>query len=238
VVTWALLFAAWGHAQSESRMYGVLVGISEYKQSAINLAYAHKDATDLYNVLKLRTPVSRLKLLTNEQATRDNIIKTTEDLFSQANPEDIVIFYFAGHGNTGMFFTHDWAMRFAELRTVFQKTKAKRKIILADACHSGTLRTSRPAAKTKADLGDNVMLFLSSRSDQASFEDSYRQRGFFTWYLTVGLRGGADANRDRIITARELFDFVNPRMKKESGGKQVPVMWGSFDDGMVILDWR
>ena len=238
VVMWVLLSVAWGHAQSESEIYGVVVGISKYAQSASNLSYSHKDAADMYNLLRLHTPASRLKLLTDENATRANIIKAAEELFSRAKPEDVVIFFFSGHGNHGLFLTHDREMRFTELRSVFQKTKAKRKIILADSCLSGTLRTSGPAAKTNADLGDGVMLFLSSRSNQLSFEDSFLQNGYFTWYLMAGLRGGADANLDRIITARELFDFVNPRVRSENNGRQVPVMWGRFDDNMVILNWK
>ena len=61
--------------------------------------------------------------------------------------------------------------------------------------------------------------------------------GFFTAYLERGLRGAADANKDRDITAKELFVYVSNGVQKLSKGKQHPVMWGKFDDNMSILRW-
>jgi uncharacterized caspase-like protein len=61
--------------------------------------------------------------------------------------------------------------------------------------------------------------------------------GFFTYALQHGLRGGADKNRDRIITAKELFDYVSEKVKKNSGNRQHPVMWGKFSDDMPVMKW-
>jgi uncharacterized caspase-like protein len=62
--------------------------------------------------------------------------------------------------------------------------------------------------------------------------------GAFTFFLIAGLKGGADANRDRMITAKELYDFVRPQVEEQTGGKQIPVMWGKFEDDMVIMNWK
>jgi len=50
-------------------------------------------------------------------------------------------------------------------------------------------------------------------------------------------KGNADANRNRIITAKELFDFVYSGVIQISGGKQHPVMWGNFSDNMTVMKW-
>ena len=42
-----------------------------------------------------------------------------------------------------------------------------------------------------------------------SIERSDMANGFFTTCLKNGLKGNADSNRDRAITAKELFDFVS-----------------------------
>ena len=63
------------------------------------------------------------------------------------------------------------------------------------------------------------------------------QNGYFTTYLQRGLRGGADANRDRIITAKELFNYVHAGVVKLSNNKQHPVMWGKFSDDMPVMIW-
>ena len=57
------------------------------------------------------------------------------------------------------------------------------------------------------------------------------------FFLERGLRGGADKNKDRIITARELYDFVHQGVIGASGGRQHPVMWGKFDNNMTIISW-
>ena len=235
---WLLLFTVWGYAQSQGSVYGVFVGVSKYRQSENNLNYSHTDAIKMQETFKLRTPASKLRLLTDEQATRANILRTAEALFSQTKPEDMVVFFFSGHGNPGVFHAHDQALYLKELQAIFKKTKAMRKIILADSCFSGSFRTSGSGqtASDRPDLGKNVMFFLSSRSDQMSIEASPLRNGLFTYCLTEGLKGGADANRDKKITAIELFNYVNPRVKNSTGGAQVPVMWGRFDKGMVLLN--
>ena len=81
------------------------------------------------------------------------------------------------------------------------------------------------------------MLFLSSRSNETSIARRDMQNGFFTTYLQKGLRGGADVNRDRIITAKELFNYVHENVVKISKGKQHPVMWGKFSDNMPVRVW-
>jgi uncharacterized caspase-like protein len=83
----------------------------------------------------------------------------------------------------------------------------------------------------------NVLLFLSSRTEETSMERKDMQNGFFTTYLQKGLKGGADGDRNRAITAKELFDYVSNGVSQLSGGSQHPVMWGNFDDNMVVMQW-
>jgi hypothetical protein len=82
----------------------------------------------------------------------------------------------------------------------------------------------------------NVMLFLSSRTNETSMETKF-QNSMFTIFLERGLRGGADINKDRHITARELYDFVHKGVIEASGNKQHPVMWGKFDNDMTVIKW-
>jgi uncharacterized caspase-like protein len=213
------------------------VGVSKYKDDSIgDLAYAHKDALDMYRLLKSHTGEKRLKVLTNERATRANVLKALESVFYQAKPEDMVIFFFSGHGNGRLFALHDNWLMFEYLRKIFSNTKAARKIIYADACQSGALRAQGGENKNGGhSAGDSVMLFLSSRDYQLSSEILAWKNGHFTQFLLDGLKGKADANGDKVVTAIELFRYVNSRVKTWSSGSQVPVMWGRFDENMAIM---
>lgn len=112
--------------------------------------------------------------------------------------------------------------------------KAKRKIIIADACYSGKMRTNKQHSTHHT--SQNVMFFLSSRSNEESQETRYKN-SLFTIFLERGLRGGADVNHDRIITARELYNFVHQGVIETSRNTQHPVMWGNFDNNMAIIKW-
>ena len=229
-----LLFAL--PLEVQAKIYAVLVGVSEYEIPANNLTYCHRDAIEMYELLKEHTTAERMRLLTNRQARHDNIVYYARQLFKQAQPDDIVIFFFSGHGDNNMFFTYDKSLNFGTLQSIFKQTKARRKLIFADACFAGTLRqTGNSSASTNVNLGNRVMLFLSSRSNQISREDLTLRNGMFTYFLLAGLRGGADVNRDSYITAEELFNFVYPKVRERSSDRQIPVMWGKFDKDMVIL---
>ncbi|MDR3268347.1 MAG: caspase family protein, partial [Tannerella sp.] len=174
------------------------------------------------------------------QATKEQILRVTKELFAQSRPEDVILFYFSGHGNADRFFVHDTDITSNAVQTLFKEANAQRKLIFADACLSGSFRTSgsSSAPPSGGHTDSRVLLFLSSRSDQNSRESSSLHNGAFTFFLIAGLKGGADANQDRMITAKELYDFVRPRVEEQTGGKQIPVMWGKFEDDMVIMNWK
>jgi len=227
-------------------IYAVLVGISEYEKSSNNLTYCHRDAIDMYEMLKRHTTSDKLLLLTNQQAKHNNIVYYSKQLFRRAKPEDVVIFFFSGHGNKNVLFTYDKSLYFSTLQGIFKQSVARRKLIFADACFAGTMRQpgnpgesasgkSGESASGKSSAGSNVLLFLSTRSNQYAQESSSLQNGLFTHYLLAGLKGSADTDGNDCVTAKELFDFVYPKVKERTKGSQIPVMWGKFDADMTIL---
>ena len=51
-------------------------------------------------------------------------------------------------------------------------------------------------------------------------------------YAYEGKEGGADDNGDRKVTARELFNYANPKTIERFNIH--PQMWGNFNDNMVV----
>lgn len=176
-----------------------------------------------------------VETLLNSKATCQNIKSRMAALFSKAGEEDIVVFFFAGHGLSNGFVAYDGVLSYSVIREIYSQCKSRNKMVFADACYSGKLRV---ASRSRiASRKQNVMFFLSSRSDEVSIEFEGMANGFFTAFLERGLRGGADSNRNRIITAKELFDFVSTGVKEISGDMQHPVMWGNFRDDMPVIKW-
>ncbi|MDE6696714.1 MAG: caspase family protein [Muribaculaceae bacterium] len=218
--------------------YVVCVGIGTYADPKVkNLTKTEKDAKAIAEFYKKGT--DNVITLTGRYATKAQILKSLRSQFGRAKEGDKIIFYFSGHGYPGGFCPYDMTkaedgLSYAEVIKVMSDSKAKDKIIFADACNSGAIRQSN--VPTKSDTG-NVMLFLSSRGNEYSIESPLLSNGYFTNYLLHGLGGKADANRDRSITAKELYDYVSIGVTQLSNGKQHPVMWGSFPDDLVIVKY-
>ena len=58
--------------------------------------------------------------------------------------------------------------------------------------------------------------------------------GVFTWALLEGLRGLADANTDKTVTAGELFDYVSKRVRQETRNKQNPRALPGLNAGLEL----
>lgn len=220
-----------------AKTYVVAVGIADYKY----ISDLYKTENDARLVAELfKTHTKSVITITGAGATKATVLKALNDQFSRAGENDQIIFFFSGHGYDNGFCLYDTkspsnGLSYDEIYKALRMSKAKRKYIFADACHSGGLRKSKKGKNPKSQT--DIMLFLSCRNNESSIERRDMENGFFTHYLALGLRGKADVNRDRKITCKELFDYVNPNVAQVSNGRQHPVMWGKFRDNMTIIEW-
>ena len=216
----------------QARTYVVCVGIADYPGTRNDLHVSATDAVTIQNVFSKSNAYATA--LTNSQATMRNVCSEMQNVFANAQKDDVIILYFSGHGIPGGLVCYDGFLYYNIVFGIMKNCIAQNKVILVDACFSGKMRkTNRHAPKYK---NKNIMLFLSSRSTETSQETHFKN-SLFTIYLDRGLRGGADVDRNRIITARELFNYVHPGVINWSKNHQHPVMWGNFNDNMPIIKW-
>jgi len=234
----ALSISSWSQT---GKLYVVAVGVSDYAEMP-DLKYCDYDASEVAVLFSHYKQPHEIVLLRNGEATKNVILNQMSIFYSKATEGDIVLFYFSGHGGKGFFCPYDanktTLLTYEDIRKLLVKCKAKRQLLVADACFSGAIRITVPDSPVKHEPGKELLFFLSSRSSQMSIELPNIKGGVFTYFLLRGLKGGADINRDRLITAKEIFDFVYPKVKEGTRGEQVPVMWGNFSDQMVFLDWK
>lgn len=228
---------------SSQKIYVVSIGICDYKDPQINdLHFTEADVESFNKVM--RTHTQEVYSLVGSNATHSNVYNTISRVFSQTTSNDIVTLFFSGHGYPGGFCCYDMTrnsggLSYDEIATLFRDCKAKRKMVFADACFSGGLRKERRQNNsTDAIRNGDVMFFLSSRTNEVSQEMIGGPNGQFTRFLVRGLGGGADSNRDRIVTAKELYNFVHEGVSKATGNKQHPVMWGRFNNTMTVINWN
>lgn len=236
--------------------YAVVVGISNYQKfqpGKGDLLFAGRDAELFYRYLTnpqgRNVPRQNVILLTEAEATKTNILKALE-LFTEAEPDDQVIFFFSGHGNSGVFLPYESSgikplLTHQEVKLAFRKSHARLKLCLADACKSGTLEIqSLPPSEGLQELSNtNIIVFLSSLSNQLSVEYGRLGQGVFTYYLLKALRGEADKDNDKDITAFELYQYVNRNVRKYSKQfdpkhkEQIPTMYGKFPKELPLANY-
>ena len=221
---------------ANAKTYLVAVGVSDYPGTDKDLRLPANDAATVQYIYSKNSNAESV-LLTNSNATKSAVLSKLRSTFAKASENDIIVFFFSGHGSKGAFCAYDAQIPYSEIRQAMASSKAKNKMIFADACFSGKMRQGRKNTAAQSFNNHNIMLFLSSRGNETSIERRDMKNGFFTSCLQKGLRGGADANKDRTITARELFNYVSTNVKTLSSDKQHPVMWGKFSDNMTVMKW-
>lgn len=227
---------------TSAKVYLVSVGISDYPGDKNDLRLPVNDARTITKIYVKNTDSRCTAELLNEKATKKRIIAAIKQVYRKAGKDDAVVFYFSGHGsnNRSGLQAYDGELTYANIREAMAQSQCPNKTMIIDACYAGNLRSNNSNAEQKDDESQkaNVMLFLSSRGNETSREVSTWKNGIFTKYLQEGLRGYADKNKDRIITAKEIFDYVYPNVVKITNKLQHPVMWGHFKDDMPVMIWK
>ncbi len=190
--------------------------------------------------------------LLNEQATTKNIRHALFTFLTAAQPQDTVVIYIAGHGapdphdprnlylmtaDTNPEDMGGTAFPMWQMQDVYERVlKAKKVITLADTCHSYGFSGARAgdAGQNGSNLinqyleryaakGERAVITASDISE-SSFEDVQwgNGHGVFTYFLLKGLKGEADKNHDGVVTAGELFAYLQRVVPEATSGKQNP----------------
>jgi len=234
-----------------AKVWAVVVGVASYDHMPV-LRYTDDDAYRFYAFLKSleggALPDEQVHILIDEEATRDNVLNTLSEVFGMAGPNDLIIFYFSGHGLNGSFLPIDFdgfnnKIAHEEVAKVFNASKAKYKLCLADACHSGSLIALRSVQtepvlvqyyNTLSKAAAGTALIMSSKAEETSLESSGLRQGVFSHFLIRGLKGEADKNKDKVVTVEELFNYIYTNVRDYTGSRQSPVIKGTYDPVMPV----
>jgi len=85
--------------------------------------------------------------------------------------------------------------------------------------------------------GEGRLVVTACATNEVALEKAELGHGLFTYYLIEGLKGGADAGQDGLVTLDELYEYVYrnvERQARELGGSMSPLRKG-FVKGSVYL---
>lgn len=231
-------------------IWALVVGIGNYNHMPV-LKYTDDDAYQVYAFLKSpeggAVEDKQIKLLIDENATKEKIKESLDFIVRNADENDVVFIYYAGHGVDGAFVPFDFdgynnLYRHKDILDVLNQSRAKHRVLIADACHSGSMIAQRsPFRSMLAEYYSDfektkggTALIMSSKEDENSLEYSGMRQGVFSYYLIKGLQGEADYNKNGFVTVQEIFDFVYVNVRKHTHNIQTPLISGDYDKEMPI----
>lgn len=231
---------------NKPKIWILLAGIEKYDSKP--LTYTVDDIAAMYNFWTSsrggKVPSNQIKYLPDNYATSDNILGTAQSLFSQATEDDIIITFLSGHGGVGAFSAYNGSLQYEYLNKTLKQSRARKKICIIDACHAGSFN-SKGVLKSKGETldenqalnlfytslsraGNGITYLLACRADQLSREDGSLGHGVFTYFLLRGLQGAADQNSDKLVTIKEVVDYLDRNVPAYQND-QNPVIKGTFD---------
>ena len=241
-----------------SSSWAVVVGINDYRTWP-PLNYAVNDARSMRSkLLDLGFESGKIFELYNRDATKENILRIVADeLPRKTGPNDRVLFFFAGHGQTeelqggikrGFLIPVDGdldnlyakSIPMNVVADISQRIPAKHILFLMDACYSGLAfaRSSPMSSQTPGYLEK----ITSARARQiitagGAGEQVFEQEGhgLFTKRLLEAFDRGADLNSDGALTAFELGNYLRSKVSAESANRQTPVFGTLEGEGEFVF---
>jgi WD40 repeat protein len=229
-------------------LYALLIGVSAYANRGLSLHYPAKDAGDLAALLQRQQGMLyrsvTVRLRTDKQASRQEVLSSLEWLRRHVTDKDVAIIFLAGHGvedaTDGQYYYLPYDADLAQPMTSAVPGVLLREALLSlagkvvlflDTCHAGELFSGRGLRGTPdwsrfvaelAGADNGVAVFLASRSGQAAQENKRWGNGAFTKAVIEGLSGQADRSQSGRVTLNMLDLYISERVKGLTGGTQTP----------------
>ena len=165
----------------EVNKYALIIGISDYEGTSNDLEYCDDDAVDWKNFLQGEG--YSVTMLTDNQATADNIEAALYDLLADEDGDDYVVLTYSGHGakyrNYGScIISHDlYYMTHGYFESFFDMAESQHIYFAFDACQiggfQGLVETNRVGA-------------FASNTKYSYDGDGSMENGVFTYYQMDG----------------------------------------------------
>ncbi|OLB81126.1 MAG: type VII secretion protein EccCb [Actinobacteria bacterium 13_2_20CM_2_71_6] len=246
-----------------TRRLALLLANDYYENTALSpLIAPRNDAEQLFNLLHDPEVGSfePAEILVNR--SKSDIERSVERMFKAAQPGDLLLLYYSGHGirdaagrlhlavwNTEPDLLHSTSVSASFLKELIEESQASSVVILLDCCYSGAFSSglkSQPQVDLERELkaGSGVYVITASTAVEIA-SDGYSRGGTqpdalsaFTDAIVRGLAtGAADVNGLGRVTANDMWEYVRREVPKKSN-RQTPMQYGYFEDEVHLARVR
>jgi hypothetical protein len=258
--------AAVVQVDKNATLHLLVVGINVYQNKSMSLNYALADATSFKEEVEkdAKSIITNIKtyFVTDNTADKTGITNALKQVQQNARPEDVFVFYYAGHGVIGkgkeFYLVPTDVSDLKNVQTELEQKGIASKLLLQyavdiasqkqlfilDACQSAGAfekllsndgNQQKSIAVVARSTGTHWM--AASGAMQYANEFSSLGHGVFTYVLLQALKG--EAANNKMITVNGLENFLQLQvpllMKKYNGAAQYPASYGFGNDFPVEL---
>ncbi|WP_295392179.1 caspase family protein [uncultured Thiodictyon sp.] len=239
--------------------HALLIGVGTYAHEPhLDVPIAATDAQALAGVLRdpayCGYPADQVAVLHDAGASRVGILAALDALGERVGAADTVLLYFCGHGDYGddgdyYLTTHDTrlsggriasgsGLRQGEFIARLRAIKAKRLLLVVNACHAGELAPTlgpdtpytgtplpAPTAAALLSTGEGRIIITACREGQQSYIGTGALT-LFTQALVDGLQGRGTSSTRGYLSAFDLYTHlyftIEETVRRQYGATQEP----------------
>ena len=234
-------------AESTPQCWGVFVGISNYldSESCPPLYYSGNDAQEFSQSLSAAWGSDHMKILIDAQATKQRMLDAIAWLANNAGPDDLVVFTYAGHGDSGGFLTTydctDYSSMISadELAAAFTPVNASRIVIILENCFAGTFKNALSA--------NGRVILMGSRSYEVGWVDLSLENFVYGYFVIKAFEifnspdsSLVDTNQDYELSAEEIAAYagkmtVQYEQQNDFESIQHPMMADDYHGELALI---
>ena len=217
--------------------YALIVGVEKFANLTFPEEYwIDETAIAMYDLLvnSSNWREENIKMLLNENATKNNIHDAIVNWLDEKEDEnDVVLIFYTDHGWKTRLSERKYGHAFVftynvteenriedkitdkEFDTWVDQLESKHIVIILETCYSGRMFALRQHGRVLLTAGGKYFFCGVDDSD-------HLKEGIFTHYIMEGLKGVADLNNDGWVTAEETFRYARPHTIYTSIWEQFP----------------
>jgi hypothetical protein len=202
------------------RRFALVASSNDGGAGRSRLRFANSDGDSVARVLANLGGVRERDLVVVRDATRASLREAFTRLQREVSGEKQpgvrreIFVYYSGHSDEDGLLLGAERVSYKDLRGWIDEVGAEVRIAILDSCASGALIRLKGGVRRQPFLSDvstqarGHAFLTASSADEAAQESDRIGAAFFTHYLISGMRGAADANRDRRVTLNEAYQFA------------------------------
>ena len=219
-----------GDLHAEVVRFAVLIGSNTGSLNEAPLSYAEDDVNSLATVLMKYGRFNEENIVVLKGPGADDLERVLDTTIGRIKQEEqkgnetVFWVYYSGHADIMSLHLSKENYRLEKLREKVEKSPAKIRVLMVDACLTADILTrkgGRPTEPFEIQIDDELLsegfvLLTAAAPGEASYESQRLKGSVFTHHLITGLLGAADLNKDLKVSIAEAYLYTHSQTVQDT----------------------